>query len=163
VVAFDDILFSFRGRIGRLTYFGYSMLVWIILSIMGGIHRLVMTLPNNGVGDVLPWWATYLTFFAIGTWVLYALQAKRLHDLGFSGLHLIWISAVWGGTTVMVWLSPVLAVIGGLFGACVYLWLYLAPGQPEENRFGLSPKSLESKAVNAPTNRTAWKSYSSRA
>jgi len=146
-MAFDDILFSFKGRIGRLTYFGYSMLIWIILSIVGGIHKLVMASQSGIVGNALPWWVTFLTFQAVGYWCLYALQAKRLHDLGFSGLHLIWISAVWVGTMVMVWLSPVLAVIGGLFGLCVSLWLYLAPGQPEVNRFGPPLKSPNNTAT----------------
>jgi uncharacterized membrane protein YhaH (DUF805 family) len=156
-MAFDDILFSFRGRIGRLTYFGYSMLVWIILSIIGGIHKLVLASPISIVGNALPWWATFLAFQAVGYWCLYALQAKRLHDLGFTALHLIWLTALWVGVGVMIWLSPVLAIIGGLFGACVSLWIYLAPGQPEANRFGSTYDSIEVKASKIPDDRALWK------
>jgi uncharacterized membrane protein YhaH (DUF805 family) len=82
-------LFSPHGRMARLPYFGYSVLVLIafiaVFSVMAfGIAtgpELVVTLGIN----------TIMVAGAVALYSSIVLSMKRLRDLGVSGLHVIWI------------------------------------------------------------------------
>ena len=79
-----DLLFSFRGRITRLQYFGGSL----VLAVLAGLTTICWLL---GVAMVL-YSSTFAVFWllellvltpalGIGTvWVAYALAVKRMHD-----------------------------------------------------------------------------------
>jgi uncharacterized membrane protein YhaH (DUF805 family) len=135
-------LFSFDGRLRRLAYLRYGIMASIAgkLLLVGAAAIAVAT--RGGVG-----WAIGAALAALAVafwaWATVAITAKRLHDLGLSALHLIWLGpfgVVCGGLgELAVPREPVLGVVLGLVPLGIILWLQLAPGQRRENRFGPAP------------------------
>ena len=72
-MAFTRLLFSFDGRINRLTY-------WVATGLVGTIDVIAAIAITAIVGD---WWAHVIVLPL--TFSIAALNAKRLHDLGTSG------------------------------------------------------------------------------
>ena len=72
-MALYRLLFSFDGRINRLTY-------WVTTAIVGTSDIVASLMIATLVGD---WWAQVLVLPL--TFSITALNAKRLHDLGKSG------------------------------------------------------------------------------
>lgn len=120
--------FSIHGRLVRLPYFARSVWLGIIITLI-----FVASIPLFSSGSNSLWWAGLL-LVAISAIVLAAgsisLVVRRLHDLGMSGYHAIWI-------------LPVLAIPAGVRETylaipliAVSLWLIFWPGQKTPNRFG---------------------------
>lgn len=136
-----QILFSGYGRIGRLTYFGYSvlsLLVFFALTIAGFSNWGDGASPFALIG------VTIVVVALLGTmWTGIALSVKRLHDLGLSGAHLIWIYgidiALQGVASNGEMSSPGITLVLALLALGVKLCLLLAPGQPDQNAYGQPP------------------------
>ena len=87
------LLFSSRGRIGRLVFaacgtlviVGALMLLYVSVSLAGN--------DQGAGGGAISALAFLLALTAL--WSLAALLAKRLHDLNRSGWHGLWIIALW--------------------------------------------------------------------
>lgn len=117
-----QFLFGFNGRIRRSHYWVGSLAL-----VMFGVAAIFAVMPAD---DVSPEamasinGPAFLLVYAVLTWCGLALQVKRWHDRGKSGL--------W----VLIGLVP---LIGGLwqFVECGVL-----DGTPGPNRFGDSPKGL---------------------
>ena len=62
-------------------------------------------------------------------------MVRRLHDLGLSGYHAIWVGATQFVSTVLSYGSD-LAVLASLPLGLVGLWLIFWPGNKQDNRFG---------------------------
>jgi uncharacterized membrane protein YhaH (DUF805 family) len=71
-------LWSFNGRIGRGAYAGGLLLnlAWTSAALVGLIYLGPFNLRDGSLTVLLALW----------TWAYFALTAKRLHDLGVSGL-----------------------------------------------------------------------------
>jgi uncharacterized membrane protein YhaH (DUF805 family) len=68
-----------------------------------------------------------------------SLAVRRLHDLGLSGYHAIWVEAADFGATVLSYGPPRMLLLA-LPLAAINLWLLLWPGNAEANRFGAVPE-----------------------
>jgi uncharacterized membrane protein YhaH (DUF805 family) len=89
-----------------------------------------------------PWWwlgilivAAALVLIAVGS---LSLMIRRLHDLGLSGYHAIWVSvvqAIWAPLSY----GPPEVMLAGLPLAAVGLWLLFWPGDRGPNQFGEKP------------------------
>lgn len=102
------LLFTRRGRIDRSTYWHASILVWCSFYVL-----YILLSQLFGVAIT---WVIYPFFF----WSVFAISAKRLHDVGKSSLWL---------------LAFLLPVIGPLY----LLWqLLLRRGIRKRNRYGQS-------------------------
>jgi len=66
-----------------------------------------------------------------------ALAAKRLHDMGYSALHLVWIYLLIVASEVLRGFLPLPAMLLGLVAAVAQLALYIARGQDGPNAHGL--------------------------
>ena len=124
-------LFGFDGRVGRLGYLLFTVLYLVIAALPAGAGVLV-SVPDS--------YLSILSGFAlaavIGAWGCLALTTQRLHDLGYSGLHTVWIA---GLAIVAAWLDDrhpglSMVVIAGL--ALLALGMVLVPGEKDLNRFG---------------------------
>jgi uncharacterized membrane protein YhaH (DUF805 family) len=123
------------GRLGRLAYFGYS----ILLSFVVILIALIMIWPAYGT----PNQATVMTLAlvvvgAIAIWGSIALIVKRLHDLDLSGWHYLWMGLVPSTISVIgqAMQSLPVAVVGGVLSLAVGLYLLFWPGTDGGNRFG---------------------------
>ena len=76
-------------------------------------------------------------WLAIGTalwaWGVGVLTIKRLHDLGMSGLHLIWIWLVNVAVPVFGAISATLSTLFAFVAFGTGLWLFFAPSKAGPN------------------------------
>ncbi len=124
--------FSFEGRLARLPFFAR------------GIYLGVIALPVAMVSifffsrEGLWWWlgisvvVAALVLLAVGS---FSLTARRLHDLGLSGYHAIWVGAAQAAWVPLSY-GPPEVILAGLPLAAVGLWLLFWPGNRGPNRFG---------------------------
>lgn len=143
-----DILFGFRGRIGRLAFVGYNLMTGFTLLILA-LATASMIAEQGSLGMIaVCLFAPWILAFWIGS----ALLAKRLHDLGYSALHGMWITALW---YLSPWLPEPLPIVLGLAGFVAGLALIFMRGSGGPNRFGHKAGMLTIGASNTtPTGRT---------
>jgi uncharacterized membrane protein YhaH (DUF805 family) len=144
-------LFSFYGRLARLPFFWCVVLVNVVLFV-----PVVIAMVENQASlpdDLIYAFAIVLmqgsqTANLVGavllipvTWVSLAIAVKRLHDLGMTGAHVIWITAISIGSAAGFFTSPGTGVglAISLVSFSILLWLLFAPGQPYENEYGPDP------------------------
>lgn len=115
---FDEI-FTTNGRLNRLRYLKYM----ILLAIIAGLSTFVMSsMATFFTGDPNAPIIKLITLM----WALIAgagnvmLMIRRLHDLGKHG---------------MFWLVALIPVVGLIFS----IYLFCAPGQVGWNQFGSDP------------------------
>ncbi len=116
---YDPKVFAVNGRIGRLRYLAYSMLLSLALMVVlaiGGV--LAATVGGDGGGAMI---AILVIFIYIPSFAISFIMAKRrLNDLDHSG-----------------WMSLLMLV--PLVNAILALYLIFAPGTQAANRFGPAP------------------------
>src|SRR5262245_39268315 len=84
-------LFSWSDRMGRLAYFGYSVLLVAVMVVLG----LILLLPLRNAENVTALGIIIVVLLAaMGLWGGFCLCAKRLHDLNMSAWHYAWIILV---------------------------------------------------------------------
>lgn len=117
---YDPELFAVNGRIGRLRYMAYSvvlgLLSFLALVVVGAVIGVVMAVTKSNSGVVLAALLGYIPVLA----VTFILAKRRLNDMGHSG-----------------WLSLLLMV--PLVGLFVWLWLMIGAGDPDANKYGPPP------------------------
>ncbi len=132
--AIVDRYFSFHGRLARLPFFIRSIYLSIASTLL-----LIASIPLFSSGSGVLWWAglaVVIGAIAIPAVGEISLTVRRLHDIGLSGYHAVWVGAAdaagtvlsYGKTDVAIYLSLPLLAIG--------LWLLFWPGEAGANRFG---------------------------
>ncbi|WP_193177780.1 DUF805 domain-containing protein [Oricola nitratireducens] len=112
------VLFGFRGRIGRKSFWLGALLMILIQAAV--ISRIV-TIPEDSP-EIALWGLVLLAIWLASAWVALALAAKRLHDLGLPGMLAICL------------LIPAISFIA-------FLLLAFLPSRPETNEYGPPPFS----------------------
>jgi uncharacterized membrane protein YhaH (DUF805 family) len=125
--------FSFRGRLSRGLYFirGMQLSIFAVVPFVASIMLFKS-------GDLF--WLVGVAFVGVAIAMMVigqvSLIVRRLHDLGFSGYHAIWIGAAqfaWiflpEAPADVAWLASPLLVI--------FLLLLFYPGNRGANRFGV--------------------------
>jgi|SRR5581483_8246184 len=128
--------FSFDGRLARLPFFLRGIQVGIAASVI-----FIASLPLFMNGGRLLWWAGIVVVgaaLAVLGVSAFSLTARRLHDLGLSGYHALWVVAA---NVLSEFLSrgSSKAVLVSLPFAAVGLWLMFWPGNKAANGFGPVP------------------------
>jgi len=77
-----------------------------------------------------------LAFWAAG---IACLIVRRLHDLGLSGYHAIWVGAAYAGASISSY-APPKVMLFALPIFLINLWLAFWPGYKKANRFGEVPE-----------------------
>jgi len=131
---------GFGGRMGRLSYFLWS------LAVAAGLAVLTVVLVFGALGGSAPedvFWRTVLVVVPLALWVNAALASKRLRDIGWSPL---WVLPGWLCFGIIdAWVAmevPALATGDGgqtVIGLVVELGMVLAllfwPGCPEDEDY----------------------------
>lgn len=115
------LLFSFEGRIGRLTYFLAGLMQLVVMMLLMAypvIHIINLPKGQSPSAAIVLW---MLPLVVLGTWMGLALIAKRYHDRGKS---------------VLWYLVTFIPVIGPIW---VFVELQFLPGESGSNRFGPPP------------------------
>jgi|RhiMethySRZTD1v2_1073278.scaffolds.fasta_scaffold907687_2 uncharacterized membrane protein YhaH (DUF805 family) len=106
------LLWSFYGRIGRLTYFGGIMLnLASTAAVFVALYFLEPSVPEWVLGLIA------LTVLPFSIWISLALAAKRFHDTGASG---------WFGLLLFI---PLVGIVVGFY-------LLFARGEDRDNQYG---------------------------
>jgi uncharacterized membrane protein YhaH (DUF805 family) len=128
--------FSFDGRLARLPFFARSIALGIGPAVLG-----IASVPLFATDTRLGYWAGVLVVMialALAVVGLASLTVRRLHDLGLSGYHAIWVGAAQVGWEALSNAPPEKFVFG-LPLAGVLLWVVFWPGNRKANRFGDVP------------------------
>ena len=128
----QNIYLSSQGRLARLPYFGYSVLLWVLYFVAAFILTLVL-----GAAGLLVAIVVYLAL----VFPSFNLMAKRLQDFGKPGKWAWGVIAI-GVLGALLPLSDSLASIGQLLGLLqllLALLILLLPGTPGANEYGPQP------------------------
>jgi len=136
MTAFLNRYFAYHGRLARLPFFVRSFALGIATAAL----FIVVGVPLFANGGVW-WWLGILTVIAslclLGVGAV-SLMVRRLHDLGLSGYHAIWVAAAQGIWTFLANAPPKVMLLG-LPLAAICFWVTFWPGNKEANRFGAVP------------------------
>lgn len=108
--------FRFDGRVSRVPYF----LGFMLLSIAQAFpfYRFMIVAPESSQAQF--WSVIFMAALAVSGFSLFALTAKRLHDIGQSGVLALSI------------VVPVVSIIA-------FVYLCFQPGNPGPNTYGRGP------------------------
>jgi uncharacterized membrane protein YhaH (DUF805 family) len=115
------LMFSFKGRIGRLGYllalfllYGVPLLLYFLISALAesGLATIATPLSFKGFEESAPY--AVLPAVVVFCWINFAVVFKRLHDFGCSL-----------GTCILL-------ALFGLIGLILLFW----PGHPHANEYG---------------------------
>ena len=128
-------LLSFSGRMARMEYF-LAQLGALIIMVMAA---MVAGLFGNAVGER----DLFFVFlggpvFVLGVWVFLTTTVQRLHDIGMSGWHLIWVEGVSLLASAVPTSEP-FGVVLNLASLVISLYVLFMPGQDRENDYGPVP------------------------
>jgi len=130
--------FFLSGRIGRLAYFGYSLLLALGLAFLAVLMLLpARHSPNIGSVVIL----AIVLVGGIGAWGGICLGVKRLHDLDVSGWHYAWMALVPAALSGVGQATQSIAIslVGGLLSLGVWVYLQFWPGTDGINQYGSPP------------------------
>lgn len=149
-------LFSFRGRASRLAYVGGVLaallglvLPWASAGTVGiglelAIHAVLRAVYPEGAAAFARAGLAAWLMILVGTvcaaasfWLLAAMAAKRLQDLGLSGWHFAWLVAL--SLLGEFAQNGVVDTAAALIVSGALLLLALLPGTRGANRYGPSP------------------------
>jgi len=115
--------FSLSGRLGRMRYLAYGMLLMLAIIPVTLLFSLALIfLKGFGVVFAMAWF-----------WLFIRLMVFRLHDLGLSGW---WATASIAVPVVAAIISPQLGAVISVLAMLASLALYCWPGAQGENRYG---------------------------
>ena len=123
-----EILFSFKGRINRLGYWGYSIIPGLILIV--GITTIIAPIviaKSQGLNPSNPSFISSILVIIgaiIAFWMIFSLQVKRLHDIGYSGWWLL--------LTLIPYIGMIISLIIGLY-----------PGNKDVNKYDITNHSSQ--------------------
>jgi uncharacterized membrane protein YhaH (DUF805 family) len=129
--------FSFHGRLARLPFFIRSIYLSIASTVL-----MIASIPLFANGSRILWWAglvVVIAAIAVPALGEISLTVRRLHDLGLSGYHAIWVAAADAAGTILSYDNSDLALYVSLPLLAIGLWLLFWPGQAGANRFGETP------------------------
>jgi uncharacterized membrane protein YhaH (DUF805 family) len=135
MMSFRQRYWSFTGRLARLPFFARGIFLGVVAAAI-----FIASIPFFSQGGI--WWWIGILVAAVALAVLgvgaTSLMVRRLHDVGLSGYHAIWVGAAELGWTVLSY-GPPLMILLGLPLAAIGLWLTFWPGNQGPNRFGEAP------------------------
>ncbi|MEN8040981.1 MAG: DUF805 domain-containing protein [Actinomycetota bacterium] len=115
-IDWQDLFFSFDGRINRGKFWAGIGMMWLLALIVGGIIGFGLFAVSKALG-----WIVFIVVYAAALWIGLALSVKRWHDRDKSGW---WI---------LIGLVP---IIGGLWALIETGFL---PGTDGNNQYGPDP------------------------
>ena len=132
-------LLGFRGRTGRLGFLGWYLL--------GATYALILLLAFAGLASKTGSVVLVLLAGVPVVWVGLVLTVRRLHDIGASGWHVLWL---WGVPFAVAWADGIRENATQLITHGIFAGLCLIPGTAGPNRFGAPPGTAATAASPHP-------------
>lgn len=130
---YEPLIWSIHGRIGRLRYMAYGLLLIVSAIVFMAVLAAVLSVFGMAVvavGMVLG----YIAMLAVG----FVIAKRRLNDMNLTGWYsLLQLLPV---AVTLIWLrSPVVQQLAPLAGLVFWAVLIFWPGSKHENDYGLPP------------------------
>ncbi len=129
---FIERYLSFEGRLARLPFISRNIFIGVLAGVL-----FMASIPFFVQGG-LWWWVGLLDVFvalALQGVGVASLTVRRLHDLGFSGYHAIWVGVAQTGWGLLHY-GPPKVVLAALPLLAIGAWVTFWPGNAAANRFG---------------------------
>lgn len=132
---------AYKGRLNRKTFVLGNIIGLCILGFLALIYIVPIAIVDilvSGAGGSSPIFKVLYSFFAIPSLFFFfyfsVLFVKRMHDIGYPGLLLLWIFIILQvvSTVISIWFLNILAFV-------VVLIVCAFPGQKVRNNFGPKP------------------------
>lgn len=145
---FEWMLLTFvpGGRIGRLHLVLGAIAGLLLCSVAAlvtavfGLLADALSMEEGTTAGVILSTLSVLFITAGWSYVVVVLMAKRLHDLGVTAWHVLWIVGTWIMALASIGSgSDMVALVLCLALALIACWLLLVPGVAGANRFGVTP------------------------
>ncbi len=133
-----DRLFNFSGRMGRLVYFGWSVLATGILTILTFMGEYLYFFGHTHGSEILIILALILFLLStvLALWAGASVAVKRLHDMNLPGYHIIWIMGLYLAWPILVMVSlPDVAIVDKILLLIPLLVLLFVPGTKGSNKY----------------------------
>lgn len=119
---YDPQVFAVNGRIGRLRYLAYSMLMglltFVLMMVVAGIGGVLAAMTKSNAIMVVVVGLAYIPAIAVTV----ILAKRRFNDMNHSG-----------------WMSLLMFI--PLVGFFIWLWLLIGGGDAQENQYGPPPSA----------------------
>jgi len=142
-----ELFFSWKGEIGRLSYFLSNFALSAALAIVGfGIFFIMIITGGDGnINNIASSLMLFLVIFVplvfVSIYCQTVLIVKRLHDIGHSGKNVFWIYGLTFISQIFVGFDSGPMIVIGLFLSLVvivaYFCLLFMPGQGGRNYVGV--------------------------
>jgi uncharacterized membrane protein YhaH (DUF805 family) len=133
---FQFALLQHRGRIGRLRYIAFTLVLAVALLLTVLVGGLIKHHVGSTAGLLVGGALYVATVFLSAN-----LAAKRLHDLGLPGWHYLWVFAL--GFFAEGWLKnerlQIVALAAYALVLAFSIFLSAWPGNKGSNRYGEPP------------------------
>ena len=147
-MALRQLLFSFRGRIGRVALLAIALVNLVFVSVLIGATLGIMPSTflstETSLRVVL---SVVVAAWILAAWIGLASTVKRLHDIDHTGHHCWWIYGQ--GVVISASNEPLFAPLSLVVSFGVLAYLIFMPGTPGPNRFGPSPNFTTAQTVTA--------------
>jgi uncharacterized membrane protein YhaH (DUF805 family) len=157
-----ELLFSFKGRIGRQYWWLTSLAVAVIAGMASSLVEHASMVTGNGAINPetqefepsAPFFAVIVAMGLTNAWINYALGAKRLHDRDRTAWWLVAQAVLLTAAVALVFAALAMPdaerkpwyVAAGAFGVVAFglsIWLFaelgFLKGTAGQNRFGPNP------------------------
>ncbi|OYV60920.1 MAG: hypothetical protein B7Z71_05415, partial [Acidocella sp. 21-58-7] len=127
------------GRMGRLAYFGWSIVTTVFLSIVAFLANILDLVGQRADNKILLILGLILAVLGIvlTLWAGASIGAKRLHDMNLPGFNIIWILGLylaWPALSIMSFDD--VAIVDKVIVAIVALVMLFGPGTNGRNHYG---------------------------
>jgi uncharacterized membrane protein YhaH (DUF805 family) len=133
-----DRFFDFSGRMGRLAYFGWSVLFTAILTFLEYVGDYLHSFGHAHGSEIVIILALILFLLStvLALWAGASVAVKRLHDMNLPGYHMIWIMGLYVGWPILVMVSlPIVAIVDKLLLLIPLVVLLFVPGTKGSNKY----------------------------
>ena len=131
------VFLNWDGRLNRIQYFGYS--VATILAALFLIMILVaIGSANNAAAAIAFLFGTVV--FAFYAYAGMTITVKRLHDIGFGAINVLWIWLINFSSGAFSGVNNTISILFSIVGIGISLYLLFAPGVAGTNQYGDQPE-----------------------
>jgi len=137
------IFLGLSGRTARKPFLFRMLLVWLVFYAASMLVFMIAWGGPRSVGlsNTQADWVGYaaVAVAVLSAWAAFVLVARRMQDLGFSGLHALWLFGLCAASLFASAAAPVLSLALAALVALIFLALLFLPGTQGANAFGSPP------------------------
>ena len=130
-----QLFFNWDGRLNRIQYIRSILTIVVITALFTSIVFIIDGQTKSSWA-LIAFYTIYLSYAYTGM----VLTAKRLHDIGYGAINLIWIVIINTTSSIFQYFNySVCSLIFAGIGLGISLYLFVEPSKVGKNCYGDSP------------------------